>query len=68
MWRQYMNVIAEQAAGAVHIFDRFHVMKKLNEKINKVRAEVLRAELTSHFWPNCDCRDLTSDLASWPNC
>jgi transposase len=42
MWRQYMNVIAEQAAGAVHIFDRFHVMKKLNEKINKVRADEAR--------------------------
>ena len=42
MWRQYMNVLAEQASGAVHIFDRFHVMKKLNEKINKVRAEESR--------------------------
>lgn len=43
MWRQYMNVIAECAGGAVHIFDRFHVMKKMNEKINKVRAEEARA-------------------------
>ena len=42
MWRQYMNVIAEKASGAVHIFDRFHVMKKFNEKINKVRAEEAR--------------------------
>jgi transposase len=42
MWRQYMNVIAEQASGAVQIFDRFHVMKKLNEKINQVRAEEAR--------------------------
>lgn len=42
MWRQYMNVIAEQASKAVHIFDRFHVMKKLNDKINKVRAEEAR--------------------------
>jgi transposase len=42
MWRQYMNVLAEQASGAVHIFDRFHVMKKLNEKINKVRADEAR--------------------------
>jgi len=39
MWRQYMNVIAEQAEDTVHIFDRFHVMKKFGEKINKVRAE-----------------------------
>ena len=42
MWRQYMNVIAECAADAVHVFDRFHVMKKMNEKINKVRAEESR--------------------------
>lgn len=42
MWRQYMNVIAEKAGGAVHIFDRFHVMKKLNEKINQVRVEEAR--------------------------
>jgi len=42
MWRQYMNVIAEKASGAVHIFDRFHVMKKFNDKINKVRAEEAR--------------------------
>jgi len=32
-------VIAEQAEDTVHIFDRFHVMKKLGEKVNKVRAE-----------------------------
>lgn len=42
MWRQYMNVIAEQASGALLIFDRFHVMQKMNEKINKVRAEEAR--------------------------
>jgi transposase len=42
MWRQYMNVIAACASGAVHVFDRFHVMKKMNEKINKVRAEESR--------------------------
>jgi transposase len=42
MWRQYMNVIASRAGQAIHIFDRFHVMKKLNEKIDKVRAEEAR--------------------------
>ena len=43
MWRQYMNVIAQCAGDAVHVFDRFHVMKKMNEKINKVRAEEARS-------------------------
>lgn len=42
MWRPYMNVIAEQASGTVHIFDRFHVMKKFNDKINQVRSEEAR--------------------------
>jgi len=42
MWRQYMNVIASRARTAIHIFDRFHVMKKLNDKIDKVRADEAR--------------------------
>jgi transposase len=42
MWRNYMTVIAEQAAGAENILDRFHVMKKLNEKLDQVRAEEAR--------------------------
>ena len=42
MWKNYMNVIAEKASGAVNILDRFHVMKKFGEKINKVRAEESR--------------------------
>ena len=29
MWKQYMIVIAEKAAGAVHVLDRYHVMKSL---------------------------------------
>ncbi len=31
MWRQYMNVIAEKVENAVHIFNRFHVMKKFGD-------------------------------------
>jgi transposase len=42
MWRQYMTVIAEKAEGAVHILDRYHVMKKFGDKLNKVRAEEAR--------------------------
>lgn len=42
MWRPYLNVIAERAEGAVHILDRFHVMKKFGEKLDKVRAEEAR--------------------------
>jgi transposase len=42
MWRPYLNVIAEKAENAVHILDRFHVMKKFGDKINQVRAEEAR--------------------------
>jgi len=42
MWRPYMTVLAEQAEDAVHILDRFHVMKKFGDKLNKVRAEEAR--------------------------
>ena len=37
MWQPYLNVIAEQLDHAVHVLDRFHIMKKMNEAIDKVR-------------------------------
>lgn len=37
MWQPYLNVIAEQLQNAVHILDRFHIMKKMNEAIDEVR-------------------------------
>lgn len=38
MWANYLKVAAQEAGHAVQVLDRFHVMKKLNEKINQVRA------------------------------
>lgn len=37
MWRPYLNVIAEELEQAVHVLDRFHIMKKMNEAIDEVR-------------------------------
>jgi transposase len=37
MWRPYLNVIAERLTSAVHILDRFHIMKKMGEAIDDVR-------------------------------
>jgi transposase len=37
MWQPYLNVIAEQLKQAVHVLDRFHIMKKMNEAIDQVR-------------------------------
>jgi len=42
MWRPYLNVIAERIGHAVHVLDRFHVMKKMNEAIDEVRRAEAR--------------------------
>ena len=39
MWQPYLAVIAEQLDKAVHVLDRFHIMKKMNEAIDQVRRE-----------------------------
>jgi transposase len=45
MWQPYLNVVGEKLKEAVHILDRFHIMKKMNEAIDKVRrAEAARLE------------------------
>lgn len=38
LWQPYLTVLAEKAGSAVHILDRFHIMKQLGEAIDKVRA------------------------------
>jgi transposase len=42
MWRPYLNVIAERIGHAVHVLDRFHIMKKMNEAIDEVRRAEAR--------------------------
>jgi transposase len=42
MWQPYLTVIAEQVRQAVHVLDRFHIMKKMNEAIDKVRRSEAR--------------------------
>ena len=39
MWQPYLGVIAEQIKKAIHVLDRFHIMKKMNEAIDLVRRE-----------------------------
>ncbi len=38
MWQPYLKVLAEQAGAAIHVLDRFHLMKQLGEAIDEVRA------------------------------
>jgi len=42
MWRPYLDVVAERAHGALHVLDRFHIMKMLGEAIDQVRREEAR--------------------------
>lgn len=37
MWKAYLKVIKKKLPQALNILDRFHIVKKLNESINKVR-------------------------------
>lgn len=45
MWRPYVDVIAARAPQAVHVLDRFHIMRLMNKAIDDVRrAEVKQLE------------------------
>ena len=39
MWKPYLTVIKERAVNAINILDRYHVSAKMNEAIDKVRAQ-----------------------------
>jgi len=43
MWRPYIRVIRERCSKALHILDRFHIVAKMNEALDDVRAEEARA-------------------------
>lgn len=38
MWQPYLKVIAKKASHALHILDRFHIVAKLNQAIDELRA------------------------------
>lgn len=39
MWRAYLHVIKKYLPEAVHILDRFHIVKLLNEAVDQVRRQ-----------------------------
>ena len=43
MWKPYLKLIAMRASSALNILDRFHIAQKLNQAIDKVRAEETKA-------------------------
>jgi transposase len=42
MWKPYLNVLAQEVSGAIHVLDRFHIMQAMNKAIDEVRAEEAR--------------------------
>ena len=42
MWKPYLNVIRKRCSQALHILDRFHIVAKMNNALDKVRAEEAR--------------------------
>jgi transposase len=42
MWEPYLKVIREKCSEALHILDRFHIVAKMNQALDEVRAEESR--------------------------
>jgi transposase len=42
MWQPYLKVIGERLGGAIHVLDRFHIMKQFGKALDEIRAEEAR--------------------------
>lgn len=51
MWKSYLTVLKQQLPKAVHILDRFHVVKKLNMALDKVRAAEVKQVKGGEYEP-----------------
>jgi len=43
MWKPYLNSARDYLPNVLHILDRFHIVKKLNEAIDTIRREEVKA-------------------------
>ncbi len=43
MWKPYLRVVRQMAPQALHVLDRFHIMKKFNEAIDQVRRQDVKS-------------------------
>ena len=39
MWQPYLKVIGERLGEAIHVLDRFHIMKQFGKALDEIRAE-----------------------------
>jgi transposase len=51
MWRACINVVARWAPQAVHVLDRFHIVSRLNDAVDRVRRDERRALARDGFEP-----------------
>ena len=42
MWKPYLKIVAQKAAAAVNVLDRFHIVSHMNKAIDKVRAKEIK--------------------------
>ena len=51
MWQPYLRVIRERCRNAVNILDRFHIVAKMNEALDDVRAAEARRLVQDGYEP-----------------
>jgi transposase len=51
MWQPYLRVIREKCSQALHILDRFHIVAKMNEALDDVRAAEYRRMAQAGYEP-----------------
>jgi transposase len=51
MWKPYLRVIRERCTNAVNILDRFHIVAKMNEALDDVRAAEARRLKADGYQP-----------------
>src|SRR5271155_5032781 len=51
MWEPYLKVIRQKCSDALHILDRFHIVAKMNQALDDVRADEARRMKQEGFHP-----------------
>lgn len=51
MWKPYLRVIRERCINALNILDRFHIVAKMNDALDDVRAGEMRRLIRDGFEP-----------------
>src|SRR5437660_9846232 len=51
MWQPYLDVIRQKCSQALHILDRFHIVAKMNQALDDVRAAESRKMAQDGYQP-----------------